>query len=165
MTALEGEMKILTIAAFCTCLFLIDTHELHARDDSLALSGLTSVRAVFDVRTSDEKALQFMFTVIRDTFDETVHQGVKPHYVVSMRGPTVKFLVRSRQGDQELQQKTLELIGDLNKRGLRMDACGYALNLFGLEAEDLVSGIEVVGNSLNSLIGYQIKGYALVPMN
>jgi intracellular sulfur oxidation DsrE/DsrF family protein len=46
-----------------------------------------------------------------------------------------------------------------------MEACGYALNLFGVEADDLFEGIHTVGNSLNSLIGYQIKGYALVTMN
>jgi len=158
-------MKILTIAMLCFSILLIHPGVVQALDDSLALSGLTSTRAVFDVRTSDEKALQFMFKVIRDTFDETVQQQVKPHYVVSMRGPTVKFLVRSRQGDRELQQKTFDLIDELNKRGIRMDACGYALNMFGLEAEDLVSGVQAVGNSLNSLIGYQIKGYALVPLN
>ena len=42
---------------------------------------------------------------------------------------------------------------------------GYALNLFGVEPEDLYAGVHAVGNSLNSLVGYQTKGYALVPMN
>jgi len=158
-------MKALAAVILYLSVLLLQPGVVQALDDSLALSGLTSTRAVFDVRTSDEKALQFMFTVIRDTFDETAQQDVKPHYVVSMRGPTVKFLIRGRQADRELQQKTFNLIDELNKRGIRMDACGYALNMFGLEAEDLVNGIHAVGNSLNSLIGYQIKGYALVPMN
>ena len=42
---------------------------------------------------------------------------------------------------------------------------GYALNLFGVESEDLYSGVHAVGNRLNTLIGYQTKSYALVPMN
>jgi intracellular sulfur oxidation DsrE/DsrF family protein len=136
-----------------------------AFDDALAFSGLTSVRAIYDVRTSDEKKLQFIFTVIRDTLDETRQQKVKPNYIINMRGPTVKLLVRGRQGDLELQKKTVALIGELNKRGVRMEACGYALNLFGVEADDLFEGIHTVGNSLNSLIAYQTKGYALVTMN
>ncbi|MBW2476622.1 MAG: DsrE family protein, partial [Deltaproteobacteria bacterium] len=49
--------------------------------------------------------------------------------------------------------------------GIRLEACGYALELFGIEPEDLYSGVTTVGNSLNSLIGYQAKGYSLIPMN
>lgn len=153
----------LTIATLVFTLAL--TMPVHALDDALAFSGLTSTRAVYDVRTNDEKMLHFIFTVIRDTFDETVQQDVKPRYVVSMRGPTVKLLIRSRYGDEKLINKTIELIHDLNERGVRLEACNYALNLFGLEPEDLYGEIQAVGNSLNSLIGYQTKGYALVPMN
>ncbi len=137
----------------------------HALDDARAFSGLTSVNAIYDVRTTDEKKLQFIFMVIRDTLDETRQQNIKANYIVSMRGPTVKLLVRSRQGDPGLQKKTVTLIDELNERGIRMEACGYALNLFGVEEEDLFEGIHAVGNSLNSLVGYQAKDYALVPMN
>lgn len=137
----------------------------HALNDVLAFSDLSSVHAIYDVRTGDEKKLQFIFRVIRDTLDETKQQNVEPHYTVTMRGPTVKLLVRGRHADPELKKKTNALIVDLNKRGVRMEACGYALNLFALEEEDLFDGIHAVGNSLNSLIGYQAKGYALVPMN
>jgi intracellular sulfur oxidation DsrE/DsrF family protein len=157
-------MRFLQILALCLSI-LIYSVPVYALDDTRAFSGLTSVRAVYDVRTSDEKKLQFILTVIRDTLNETVQQDVKPRYIASMRGPTVKLLIRNRQGDQELQKKTVELIDELNKRGVRMEACGYALNLFGLEPEDLYEGVHAIGNSLNSLIGYQTQGYALVPMN
>lgn len=158
-------MKGLMLAMLCVGLLLIQPGTARSLDDAPALSGLTSVRAIFDVRTNDEKTLQFIFTTIRDTLDAAVDQDVKPHYIVSMRGPTVKLLIRSRHGDKEQQEKTAALIGELNQRGVRMEACSYALNLYGLEAEDLVAGIHAVGNSLNSLIAYQVKGYALVPMN
>ena len=82
-----------------------------------------------------------------------------------MRGPTVRLLVRGRQGDKVLQQETVGLINALTERDIRLEACGYALNLFGVEPEDLYAGILVIGNSLNSVVGYQTKGYALVPMN
>jgi len=158
-------MRVLAIIIFAFIAFVGLTHKAQALDDTQALSGLTSVRAIYDVRTKDEKALQFIFAVIRDTYDETVQQDVKARYVASMRGPTVKLLVRGRQGDVELQEKTVALINELNQRGIQLEACGYALNLFGVEPEDLYKGVAVVGNSLNSLIGYQIKGYSLVPMN
>jgi intracellular sulfur oxidation DsrE/DsrF family protein len=157
-------MRFLQIVALCLST-LVYSVPAYALDDASAFSGLTSTRAIYDVRSADEKKLQFILTVIRDTLDETVQQDVKPRYIASMRGPTVKLLIRSRQGDQELQKKTIALIDELNKRGVRMEACGYALNLFGLEEEDLYAGVHAVGNSLNSLIGYQTQGYALVPMN
>jgi intracellular sulfur oxidation DsrE/DsrF family protein len=158
-------MKFLTLATLWIGIVMIHPGVAHSLDDARALSGLTSVRAIFDVRTSEEKTLQFMFTTIRDTLDATVSQNVKPHYVISIRGPAVKLLIRSRHGDPEVQERTNQLIGELNQRGVRLEACSYALDLFGLEAEDLVDGVHAVGNSLNSLIAYQTKGYALVPMN
>jgi intracellular sulfur oxidation DsrE/DsrF family protein len=158
-------MRFLAVIIFASIAFVGLTQQAQALDDTEALSGLTSVRAIYDIRTKDEKALQFIFTVIRDTYDETVQQDVKARYVASMRGPTIKLLVRGRQGDAELQEKTVALIKELNQRGIRLEACGYALNLFGVEPEDLYDGVVTVGNSLNSLIGYQIKGYSLIPMN
>ena len=77
----------------------------------------------------------------------------------------MRLLVRGRQGDKALQQETVGLINELTERDIRLEACGYALNLFGVEPEDLYAGIHAVGNSLNSVVGYQTKGYALVPMN
>jgi len=158
-------MRFLAVIIFSCITFFGLSQLVQALDDTEALSGLTSVRAIYDIRTKDEKALQFIFTVIRDTYDETVQQDVKARYVASMRGPTIKLLVRGRHGDAELQEKTVALIKELNQRGIRLEACGYALNLFGVEPEDLYEGIVSVGNSLNSLIGYQIKGYSLIPMN
>jgi intracellular sulfur oxidation DsrE/DsrF family protein len=158
-------MKALIIISFSLATIMSQPVSVLALDDALAFSGLTSTRAIYDVRTNEEKKLHFIFQVIRDTFDEATQQDVKQRYIVSMRGPTVKLLVRERQGDKELQKKTRALIDELNHRGMRLEACGYALNLFGVEPEDLYSGVHAVGNSLNTLIGYQTKGYALVPMN
>jgi intracellular sulfur oxidation DsrE/DsrF family protein len=158
-------MKLILITALALLTLLSQPISSFALDDKLAFSGLTSTRAIYDVRSNDEKKLQFIFKVIRDTYDGSTQQGVKQSYIVSMRGPTVKLLIRGRQGDKVLQQETVALINDLVQRNIRLEACGYALNLFGVEPEDLYTGIHAVGNSLNSLVGYQTKGYALVPMN
>jgi intracellular sulfur oxidation DsrE/DsrF family protein len=158
-------MKLILITALALLTLLSQPISSFALDDKLAFSGLTSTRSIYDVRSNDEKKLQFIFKVIRDTYDEATQQGVKQSYIVSMRGPTVKLLIRGRQGDKVLQQETVALLNDLAQRNIRLEACGYALNLFGVEPEDIYAGINAVGNSLNSLVGYQTKGYALVPMN
>ena len=157
-------MKATTLITFTIMIFLSANHTL-ALGDSHALSGLQEVNAIYDVRTAKEETLQFIFKVISDTLSETKAQNVDAHYVAAMRGPTVKLLVRARHGDTELHNKTEDLITKLAKQGIRLEACGYALNLFGVEPEDLYPGIVAVGNSLNSVIGYQAKGYSLVPMN
>jgi len=158
-------MKLILIIALALLTLLSQPISSFALDDKLAFSGLTSTRAIYDVRSNDEKKLQFIFKVIRDTYDGATQQGVKQTTIVSMRGPTVRFLVRGRQGDKVLQQETVGLINELTERDIRLEACGYALNLFGVEPEDLYAGILAIGNSLNSVVGYQTKGYALVPMN
>ena len=158
-------MKLILIIALALLTLFSQPIASFALDDKLAFSGLTSTRAIYDVRSIDEKKLQFIFKVIRDTYDGATQQGVKQTTIVSMRGPTVRLLVRERQGDKILQQETVGLINELTERDIRLEACGYALNLFGVEPEDLYAGIHAVGNSLNSVIGYQTRGYALVPMN
>lgn len=158
-------MRFLLFATLSLLALLNQPTSSYAIDDSLAFSGTTSTSAIYDVRSNDEKNFQFMLKVIRDTYDGATQQGVQQTYIVSMRGPTVKLLVRERYGDKELQGKTVALINELTKRNIRMEACGYALNMFGIEPEDLYEGVQTVGNSLNSLIGYQSKGYALVALN
>ncbi|MDH3870337.1 MAG: DsrE family protein [Desulfuromonadales bacterium] len=158
-------MKFFLIPALVLLALLSQPISSFALDDKLAFSGLNSTRAIYDVSSNDEKKLQFIFKVIRDTYDGATQQGVKQTTIVSMRGPTVRLLVRGRQGDKVLQQETVELINELTERDIRLEACGYALNLFGVEPEDLYAGINAVGNSLNSVVGYQTKGYALVSMN
>ena len=158
-------MKFFLIPALVLLALLSQPISSFALDDKLAFSGLNSTRAIYDVSSNDEKKLQFIFKVIRDTYDGATQQGVKQTTIVSMRGPTVRLLVRGRQGDKVLQQETVGLINELTERDIRLEACGYALNLFGVEPEDLYAGILAIGNSLNSVVGYQTKGYALVPMN
>ena len=133
-----------------------------ALDDKLVFLGLTSTRAIYDVRNNDEKKLPFIFKVIRNTYNGVTQQGVEQTTIVSMWGPTVRLLVRGRQGDKVLHQETVGLINELTERNIRLEACGYALTLFGVESE---VGIHAVGYGLNSLAGYQTKGYALVPIN
>ena len=157
-------MKVKTLI-FASIMMFLPVSQALALDDAKALSGLKEVNAIYDVRTSDEKTLQFIFKVISDTLAETKAQNVDAHYVAAMRGQTVKLIVKARHGEAELQKKTEALIARLVSEGIHLEACGYALDLFGVEPEDLYPGIVAVGNSLNSVIGYQAKGYSLVPMN
>ena len=86
------------------------------------------------MRTGDENKLQFIFATIRDNLDETKQRNVNALYVVSIRGPSVKLLIRGRQVYTRLQDKAVALFDELNSQGNRLDDCGYVLHLFGLKA-------------------------------
>ena len=135
-------------------------------DDSRALEGVSSAPIIYDVRTDAHKKLLFMFQVIEDTYDSMRDQGIKGEVVISMRGPTVKMLVAGSQTDTaEVRKNIANRIVELAGKGIRLEACGYALDLFALDPTDLLPGVNAVGNSLISLAGYQSRGYALIPMN
>jgi intracellular sulfur oxidation DsrE/DsrF family protein len=52
----------------------------------------------------------------------------------------------------------------LAQAGVRFEACAIATRLFGVENNSVLPQVKVVGNTFNSLIGYQAKGYALIPI-
>ena len=54
-------MKLILITALALFTILSQPIASFALDDKLAFSGLTSTRAIDDVRSNDEKKLQFIF--------------------------------------------------------------------------------------------------------
>jgi len=54
---------------------------------------------------------------------------------------------------------------DLAKRpGVKMEACSVAARLFDVDSKTYLPGIKPVGNTFVSLIGYQAKGFAVIPI-
>jgi len=148
------------------CFLLLISGSALALNDSRALNSLQDASVIYDVRTAEAKKLNFILKVISDTREGMLEQGVKGDVIISMRGPTVKLLVAdSAVGTAEERAGIKAAVESLTARGVRLEACGYALNLFALDPQDLINGVTPIGNSLVSLIGYQNKGYAFIPMN
>lgn len=129
-------------------------------DDRAALSGLKSARAVVDLRAQEAERLIFNLELIRETFDGLAGQKVKPTLVVAIRGPGVALFARG-QGPDELAP----LVAELKGRGIRLELCAVATRVFKVDPATLIPEVVLVGNGLNSLIGYQNRGYALVVLN
>ena len=68
----------------------------------------------------------------------------------------------SREGTTE---EIRELVAELKKKGVRIEVCAVATRVFKVDNSALIPDILLVGNVLTSLIGYQNKGYALIPVN
>jgi intracellular sulfur oxidation DsrE/DsrF family protein len=131
-----------------------------APNDREALKGLDTGKVIFDVRISDPEKMIFNLELIKETFEGMQRQEVKPVMIATFRGPGVKLL--SREGTTE---EIRDLVAGLKKKGVRIEVCAVATRVFKVDNSTLIPDIVLVGNVLTSLIGYQNKGYALIPVN
>lgn len=139
-----------------------------APHDATALDGLKVGKAVYDVRTKEPKRLLFSLKVIEQTEKGIIGQGVKTDFVISFRGGTLPLLTSEPKVDNEADKAILkevrERLGQMRSRGMVLEACNVAAGIFKVKEQELSEEVTLIGNSLISLIGYQNKGYALVPM-
>jgi intracellular sulfur oxidation DsrE/DsrF family protein len=136
--------------------------------DRIALQGINSAKAVFDINLSDPERLPIYLQVIRETLYGLQKQGVKPEIVVAFRGPAVRLVSSNRkQYSQEMLESLAsadKIISELAKQGTHFEACAIATRLFKVDNATILPEVTVVGNTFISLIGYQTKGYAVIPI-
>lgn len=138
-------------------------------DDGDALAGVKETKAIYDFRINKSAKLLFSLEVIEKTFDDLVRQGQNPEFVVAFRGASVRLITNENWSFSEEDQKELEksarLIKDLQGRGVKFEACSIAAGLFKIDRNSFLPEIKPVGNTFVSLVGYQEKGYGIVPIN
>lgn len=137
--------------------------------DQAALGKLQTGKGVFLVDIGDPKKLNFYLEVIQGTYKGMKAQGVEPDFVLVYIGPSVKYLSTSPSDavEQEAGDILLDIesnVANLADLGVRQEICAVATRVFGIDNETLVSGLSIVGDGFISLIGYQAKGYHLVPV-
>ena len=136
--------------------------------DAAALHGQHEAKAVFMIDVNDPRKLGHVLKVIEETDTGLVRQHVTPHLVVTVIGPAVAFVTKDRRGIPYMEQSAVAHVqGELAKlhgMGVRLEACGVALQGMDLKPEDVISIVHPVGNGYISAIGYQAQGYALVPV-
>lgn len=164
-------MKTLLIAALTTLLFATSAPiAAHAAipDDRSALQGVKSGKGIFDINITDVEKLPLYLQVIKETDDGLKKQGVKPDLIVVFRGGAVRFVSSSRTEFSPEQTVSLgnadALLQELVKRGVRFEVCAVATRLFKVDNASILPDVKVVGNTFISLIGYQAKGYAIIPI-
>jgi intracellular sulfur oxidation DsrE/DsrF family protein len=94
-------------------------------------------------------------------------KGLKSVKAVIFSGPSVKLMTKNKEGFSPEEQKSLDEIANtisiMAKDGIRMEICLVAANIFGVDPGSFLPGIKPVPNGWVSLIGYETKGYSLVP--
>jgi intracellular sulfur oxidation DsrE/DsrF family protein len=135
-----------------------------------ALKGLKSVKAVFDFRTGSPKSAAVFLGLIHDTFKGKNIAAVtkKPEFVVVFIGPSVKLISKSREGVSPENHKMLDAIAakisEMAKDGIKFEICLFAARMFKVDPATVLPEIKHEENGVVSLIGYQTKGYSLVPL-
>lgn len=137
-------------------------------NDADALKGVQKGKVVFDVNMAEARKMTLYLSVIRQTVDDLLRQGVEPDVILAFRGLSVKLITKDREEteltDYEYLDKIASQLADLQKQGVRMEACSVATKLFRVDNATLLDGIKPVGNTFVSLTGYNAQGYASIPI-
>ena len=139
-----------------------------APHDKRALDGIQVGKGIFDVNHGNPNVLVVIMNVIEETLDDMDRHGVKPDLIVAFRGPSARFLTTdmSKIDAEQLDasEKLAERIKTLAARGVHFEACAITLRMMGIGNDTIIPEVTVVANTFNSLIGYQAKGYGLIPI-
>ncbi|MEW6602587.1 MAG: DsrE family protein [Nitrospirota bacterium] len=134
-----------------------------------ALTGLKSVKAVFDFRAGDINSAMMQLDMISQIFHDKNIQAVteKPEFVIVFIGPSVKLISKNRDAYSAEDQKKLEHFADMISKmsgdGVTFEICLIATKIMGVDPASILPGITGVNSGWISLIGYQAKDYSIVP--
>ncbi len=151
------------------CLFLSSVTYAAKPSDDDALSDIKEGKVVWDLTVGSPSKLLLMLNVIEETYDDLTRQNVKPDMVFAFHGPVVKLITTEYldlplDEEEAHEQALLQLKKLSEKPGVKMESCSIATRLLDVDNESILPYIKPVGNTFVSLIGYQKKGYALIPI-
>ena len=162
--------KIITLFNLFIVISLLSVVSTVSGEEYSALKGLKSVKAVFDVRESNPKSAALHLKLVYDTYKDNNIMAVtkKPDFVVIFMGPSVKLISKNKEGFSAEEQKGLDeiasTISKMSKDGMKLEICLFAAKVFGVDSASVLPGIKHLPNGWVSLIGYEAKGYSLVPV-
>lgn len=135
-----------------------------------ALQGVKSMDAVFDVRGKSPKSVLVALQLVHNMYkDQALRQAdPEPQFVVIFIGPAVRLVSTARQGFSPEDAKVLDQLAQEVKAmaadGIKLELCVFAAHLLKVDPATILPEISQVPNGWISLIGYEQRGFALVPI-
>ena len=133
-----------------------------------AMKGVNSANAIFDVRLENPQSAVLHLALVFDTYKELVAMKKAPVFAVVFMGEAVKLIStdhsKFKAEDLKYLKEIAETISKMSKAGIRVEVCLFAVKAFGVEPASILPEIHKVGNGWISEIGYQARGYSLVPV-
>jgi intracellular sulfur oxidation DsrE/DsrF family protein len=154
---------------FSLCLMWVAAVPVSAGDYE-ALKDQKSVKAVFDIRNSDPAVTAIYLRLIHQAYQDKSIREVSqtPEFVLVFIGPPVKFVSKNMDGFSPEEKKTLAeiatLLSTMSKEGIKLEICMLAAQAFGVDAKSILPEFTKVNSGYISLIGYQGRGFSLVPI-
>lgn len=138
-------------------------------NDAAALKGLKQGKGIFLLNVDSPQKAALYLNIINDTHKTMAAQKVKPDFVVVFVGATVRFLTTAPDAELAATQKEALAsiavsIKGLKEKGVKLEICEIATDFFKVSNDKLLPELNLIGNGFTSLIGYQSKGYGLVPI-
>jgi len=134
-----------------------------------ALAGLQTAKVYFDVNVGDPKQLLVRFKLLDQTVRQIDQAGVKPEVVVGFRGGATRLVTRGeshfKEEEKQYSQEIKNWIADFKSKGFVLEQCAIATDFLKIDPADILPEITVVANGFVSMVGYQNKGYGVVPMD
>jgi len=132
-------------------------------DDSDALKGIKTMKVVYDMNgVSEPKRMIVMLKAILDANGRALAAKVKPDLVIAFRGPALNLIQKPGPDATGEKKQIGELVAELKKGGAKLEVCNFAANVMNLDPAGFLPEVKVVGNTFNSLGGYQAKGYGVI---
>ncbi len=138
-------------------------------DNSRSLKGLKQAQVYFDVSLKDDKLLALRMELVDRTVKQMEEAGLDVNGVVGFRGGASRFITQNDHYVLEEEVSNKRKIQDWVKRfsskGIAIEQCAIAAEILDIPTKDFLPEVPVVGNAYISLVGYQAKGYSVVPMD
>ena len=138
-------------------------------DDKQALGDLKAVKIVCDVNVGKAKLLLRRLELIDETYSQLIDAGVTPTVVVTFRGGASLYVTRGGQyvdaKDAGIKKEIQGWIDQFSQHGFRIEQCAIAAKAQKVDPDDFLPAVTVVQNGYISLVAYQARGYALLPMD
>jgi intracellular sulfur oxidation DsrE/DsrF family protein len=165
---MKGNLRKIVVMSIAAIFLILSSLSFASAEEYDAMKGVNSVNAIFDMRDGNLQTAGIHLNLIHDTYKELVAMKKNPVFVVVFMGSAVKLISSDRSGFTAEEQKSLKeiasIISRMSKAGIRVEVCVFAVKLFGIEPASILPEIERVGNGWISEIGYQTRGYSLVPV-
>ncbi|MBT8360051.1 MAG: DsrE family protein [Desulfobacterales bacterium] len=134
-----------------------------------ALAGVSEANIYFDVSLGDPSMLLLRLDLIDRTISQMKGAGIATQGVVGFRGPASRYITIEAHYvlEEEIGKKVKiqEWIKKLSAAGYTIEQCSIAAKQQGIEHTDVLPEVTIVKNGYISLVGYQLKGFAVIPMD
>ena len=158
-------------ATFSLCLFSFNQTISFAEglSNSNSLKGVSEIKVYFDLNVGEPKKLLSRLQLIETTYSQLREAGFSPRVVIGIRGMASYYFTKDTdyvlEQDIPDKKRIASWAEKFRAHGFALEQCTLAAELHEIDTTDFLPQLIIVPNGYISMIGYQTKGYAYVPMD